>query len=133
MSSPAVQVSTCAAALATVEADDAASGNAASGAPSRRAPAIILRSMTSPRLEGPHPDVAVLDGVAASVVLQSDVSAGELPQVGRRVTLARGLLAGRVVELVDHHAVTDDGVVLPDDADLVVVPLVLGGRVGVGQ
>src|SRR5688572_26641725 len=70
----------------------------------------------------PHPDVAQLDQVAATVVLQSDEAAGELAQVGRRVAGTRRLLARRVVELVDYHTVADDRVVLADDADLVVAP-----------
>jgi hypothetical protein len=65
--------------------------------------------------EVPHADVAELDEVAVGVVLQADEATGELPQVGGRVTRARGVLAGRVVELVEDFAVADDRVVLAAD------------------
>src|SRR5690606_19193952 len=71
---------------------------------------------------GPHADGAVLHEVVVAVVLQTDEPAGELAQVGRRVTGAGGLLPRSVLPLVDDLAVAQDRVLLPDDADLVVVP-----------
>src|SRR5690606_369182 len=73
-----------------------------------------------------HSDVAELDQVVVAVVLQTDVPVDELTQVGRRVTVPGRLLAGGVVELVDHTPVAEDGVVLPLHADFVFVPLVFG-------
>src|SRR5690625_2947622 len=70
----------------------------------------------------PHAHVAELHEVVVAVVLQADEAAGELAQVGGRVTRARGLLPRRVLPLVEDLAVAQDRVVLADDADLVVVP-----------
>ena len=90
-------------------------------------------SRPATRLQRPHPNVAELDQIVVTVVLQPDVAIGELPQIRRRVTRPGRLLSRRVVELVDHHAVADDRVVLPDDLDLVVVPLVLRRRACLGR
>ena len=82
----------------------------------------------SSRSELTKPNVAELHGIGITVVLQSDVAGEELPHVRGRVTRTGGLHPRNVVEGVDAHAVADDHVVLPDDADLVVVPdPLLGG------
>src|SRR5207249_1031033 len=84
-------------------------------------------------LERPHPDVAELDQVVVAVVLQAGEALRELSPVGRWVTGPGRLLAGRVVELVDHHTVADDREVLSDRLDLVVVPRALRRDPGVRQ
>src|SRR5207248_10310815 len=101
-------------------------GNQPTGAGTQPAPAGI-------RLQLLHPNVAEIDQIVVAVVLQPDETAEELPQIRWRIAGPRGLLPRRDVELVDHHAIADNRVVLPDNLDLVVVPGALRGDPGLVQ